>query len=107
MVIAPLSTLPHWQREIEAWTDLNAVLFHGDSFSRELIFEHELHYRTERNVKIRKPLKFNVLLTTPEMGAASAPHVLRVASSLSYIFTLFHVEFRVLMVFIIIFCILS
>jgi SNF2 family DNA or RNA helicase len=30
----------------------------------------QTHYRNERNVKIRKPLKFHVLLTTPEMAIA-------------------------------------
>ena len=28
LVIAPLSTLPHWQREVETWTKLNAVTYH-------------------------------------------------------------------------------
>ena len=29
LVIAPLSTIPNWQREFEAWTDLNVVVYHG------------------------------------------------------------------------------
>ncbi len=29
LVIAPLSTIVHWQREFEAWTDINAIVYHG------------------------------------------------------------------------------
>ena len=29
LVVAPLSTLSHWQREVESWTDLNVLLYHG------------------------------------------------------------------------------
>lgn len=29
LVIAPLSTIPNWQREFESWTDLNVVVYHG------------------------------------------------------------------------------
>ena len=25
LVVAPLSTLPHWQREVEAWTGITGV----------------------------------------------------------------------------------
>jgi chromodomain-helicase-DNA-binding protein 7 len=27
LVVVPLSTLPHWQREFEAWSDLNVVVY--------------------------------------------------------------------------------
>lgn len=29
LVIAPLSTIPNWQREFEGWTDLNVIVYHG------------------------------------------------------------------------------
>ncbi|PSN41756.1 Chromodomain-helicase-DNA-binding protein 8 [Blattella germanica] len=29
LVIAPLSTIPNWQREFEAWTDMNVIVYHG------------------------------------------------------------------------------
>ena len=29
LIVAPLSTLEQWKREIELWTDLNVVLYHG------------------------------------------------------------------------------
>ena len=28
LVVAPLSTVAHWQREIESWTGMNTVVFH-------------------------------------------------------------------------------
>lgn len=45
LVIAPLSTIPHWQREFEAWTDMNVVVFHGNLISRNLICDAEYYYK--------------------------------------------------------------
>lgn len=33
LVVAPLSTVMHWQREFQNWSDMNAVLFHGQQVS--------------------------------------------------------------------------
>ncbi|CAN0346710.1 unnamed protein product, partial [Hapterophycus canaliculatus] len=30
LVIAPLSTVTHWQREFQTWSNMNAIVFHGD-----------------------------------------------------------------------------
>ena len=35
-VVAPLTTLGHWQREIETWTDMNCVVYAGASTDREI-----------------------------------------------------------------------
>lgn len=32
LVVAPLSTIGNWQREFDAWTDMNAVVYLGASF---------------------------------------------------------------------------
>jgi chromodomain-helicase-DNA-binding protein 7 len=45
LIIAPLSTLFNWQREIESWTDMNVVVFHGSAASREIIKKHEIHFK--------------------------------------------------------------
>jgi superfamily II DNA or RNA helicase len=37
LVVAPLSTVPNWVREIEEWTDFRAVAFTGNEKSRSLI----------------------------------------------------------------------
>jgi len=47
LVIAPLSTIPNWQREFEMWTDMNAVVYHGTTPSRNMIQEYELYYKDE------------------------------------------------------------
>jgi SNF2 family DNA or RNA helicase len=36
-VIAPLTTLGHWQREIETWTDMNCVVYAGGQADRDCI----------------------------------------------------------------------
>lgn len=36
-VIAPLTTLGHWQREVETWTDMNCVVYAGTAQDRAAI----------------------------------------------------------------------
>ncbi len=36
LVIAPLSTLTHWQREVEAWTTMYPVVYHGSELDRQV-----------------------------------------------------------------------
>ena len=47
LVIAPLSTLSHWQREIEAWTDMSVLHYHGSRADRDIMVAHE--FRFERD----------------------------------------------------------
>jgi len=69
LVIAPLSTVPNWQREFETWTDLNVVVYHGSVASRNMIQEYELFYRHPDNpqMNLKDCYKFNVLITTFEI----------------------------------------
>ena len=67
LVIAPLSTIPNWQREFEGWTEMNVIVYHGSATSRQMIQDYEVHYRTETGKLIRDITKFNVLITTFEM----------------------------------------
>jgi len=48
LVIVPLSTLGNWQREFEAWTDLNVIVYHGSSASRCMLQEYEIYYKDEK-----------------------------------------------------------
>lgn len=48
LVIVPLSTLGNWQREFEAWTDLNVIVYHGSSASRCMLQEYEMYYKDEK-----------------------------------------------------------
>ncbi|KAK9833308.1 hypothetical protein WJX81_005199 [Elliptochloris bilobata] len=70
LVIAPLTTLGHWKREIETWTPMNAVLYAGDAADRALIQEHELRFAGDP--KSSKRAKFNILLASYEMVAKDA-----------------------------------
>jgi hypothetical protein len=41
LLVVPLSTLQHWQRELDAWTTLHSVIFHGPKEARDVLLEHE------------------------------------------------------------------
>lgn len=45
LVIAPLSTIPNWEREFRTWTQLNVVVYHGSQASRKTIQAYEMYYR--------------------------------------------------------------
>jgi len=78
LVVAPLSTLGHWQREFRAWSDMNVIVYHGSQSSRERIQMEEFDWlwtddthtraRTEKNLKDLNAnnFKFNVMITTPQ-----------------------------------------
>lgn len=76
LVIAPLSTLPHWQREFEAWTDLRVLVYHGTEASRDIMFEYEFFYKDPKTDQIIPGLcKFDVILTTYEMTLSGQHHL--------------------------------
>lgn len=64
LVLAPLTTLGHWQREIEAWTDMNCVVYAGSAVDRSVIQKHDLWLVDESNKKVVKP---HVVLTPYEI----------------------------------------
>lgn len=67
LVIAPLSTIPNWQREFEGWTDMNIIVYHGSMTSKQMIAEYEFYYKNDNGKTIKDLHKFNVLITTFEM----------------------------------------
>uniref|UniRef100_A0A1A9ZZF1 Chromo domain-containing protein n=1 Tax=Glossina pallidipes TaxID=7398 RepID=A0A1A9ZZF1_GLOPL len=67
LVIAPLSTIPNWQREFESWTDMNVVVYHGSVTSKQMIQDYEFYLKSESGKILKEPVKFNVLITTFEM----------------------------------------
>lgn len=67
LIIAPLSTIPNWQREFEAWTDMNVVVYHGSQQSKSMIQEYEFYFKNEEGEPIKEITKFNVLITTFEI----------------------------------------
>ncbi|CAO0794785.1 unnamed protein product [Mucor circinelloides] len=72
LIIAPLSTIPHWTRAFGAWTDLNVIDFRGSVTARNLIVETEFHYQDAEGNIIPNKFKFDVLITTYEMASAGA-----------------------------------
>lgn len=71
LIVVPLSTIGHWRREIESWTDLNVCVYHdiGDRSSkftakdmRSIIRDTEWYYPGLGN----SIFKFHILLTTFE-----------------------------------------
>lgn len=42
LIIAPLTTLGHWKREIETWTDMNCVLYCGTAKDKKIIRTYEM-----------------------------------------------------------------
>ena len=66
LVIAPLSTLPHWKNEFERWSKLNAVIFHGNSQAREIIQRYEMFVYNSEGQRLFDLLQFDVLITNYE-----------------------------------------
>ena len=69
LVVAPLSTLTHWQREITDWTELQVLLYHGSRESRALMLRHEFwmdapEAASTKSARAGRHLKFHVLLTS-------------------------------------------
>ncbi|CAO0790446.1 unnamed protein product [Mucor circinelloides] len=75
LIVAPLSTIPHWERAVRAWTDLNVIDYRGSTFSRDLIVETEFYYKDVQSKPIPNRYKFDVLITTYEMASLGAPHI--------------------------------
>ena len=85
LIVAPLSTIPHWQREFTGWTDFNTIVYHGSAKERELIRELEFAFECDRPEEIGMNQRYlkkchrknapewmrtwmtQVVITTPEM----------------------------------------
>ena len=44
LIVVPLSTVENWKRELESWTDMNVVVFHGNATSIQVIRDYEWSY---------------------------------------------------------------
>jgi SNF2 family DNA or RNA helicase len=63
LVCVPLSTIQHWKRESETWTNMITCLYHdagGGRDMRDIIREYEWYYKGHS----RRLLKFHLLITT-------------------------------------------
>ncbi|RKP40233.1 SNF2 family N-terminal domain-containing protein, partial [Dimargaris cristalligena] len=75
LVVAPLSTVPHWEREFRSWTTLNVLVYHGSAASRNLIVDTEYYFKDPQGRVIPHYYKFDVIITTYEMISAGAGHL--------------------------------
>ncbi|KAI7898024.1 SNF2 family N-terminal domain-containing protein [Cokeromyces recurvatus] len=75
LIVAPLSTIPHWERAFKAWTNLNVIDYRGSILSRNLIAETEFYYKDIQSRTIPNRYKFDVLITTYEMALAGTHHI--------------------------------
>lgn len=69
LVVVPLSTLRHWQREFATWApQMNTVIYAGNQTARHTIQQYEFKFEQDKpkNKKGTLP-KFNVLITSYEM----------------------------------------
>ena len=57
LVIAPLSTIPNWQREFELWSDMNVIVYHGSQTSRNMLAEYEMYYKDDKGELIQGQLQ--------------------------------------------------
>ena len=48
LVVAPLSTIQHWQREFEHWSNLDAVIYHGSARGRAMARQLDLFCRPDK-----------------------------------------------------------
>lgn len=84
LIVVPLSTMPHWVRELNEWTGLDTVVYYGNKDARAVIMKHEWAFPppsaaaapkssgkgAKRPRKILVP-KFDVCVTTYEMLTGS------------------------------------
>ena len=72
LVIAPLSTLEHWKRTVEEWTNMNCILYYdqnGQPGRRSIQYYEWYHYNiTMRGTTVPSELsKFQILITSYEV----------------------------------------
>ena len=76
LIVAPLSTLPHWEREFEAWSGLRVITYHGNAPGRDVQYEYEFFYRQPGSDQpVPGVCRFDVLITTYEMALAGEGHL--------------------------------
>ena len=75
LIVAPLSTIQHWQREVNDWTGLHGVIFHGNEDARTVLLDFEWASQPRQGKqktwgdKLANP-KFDVCITTYETFTA-------------------------------------
>jgi chromodomain-helicase-DNA-binding protein 7 len=72
LIVAPLSTLEHWRREIEGWTNMNCVVYHDNNGKkgRDMMRTYEWYKPsgTSGAAATKMVPKIDVLITTYEIA---------------------------------------
>lgn len=73
LIVAPLSTLSHWENEIRQWTTLSVLLYHdvNGNKGRQRIRDLEFFYKNSK----KRICKFNILLTSYETCLTDLEHL--------------------------------
>ena len=67
LIVAPLSTVVNWQREVTLWTDFDVIVYHGNQEDREIAREYDFFYSNDDSKSKKKDgYKMQVVITTPE-----------------------------------------
>ena len=72
LIVAPKSTIPHWVREIEDWTNMVPIEYTGDKDARTKMREHEFFVDFHARSKFAK---FNVIVTTYDILQIDNDHL--------------------------------
>ncbi|ORZ10799.1 SNF2 family N-terminal domain-domain-containing protein [Absidia repens] len=72
IIIAPSSRIPHWEQSFKTWTDMNVIDYRGSTFARNIIMDTEFYYKGQDGNIIPNRYKFDVLITSYEVAAASS-----------------------------------
>ena len=48
LIVVPLSTVQHWHRELDSWTNLNMIIYHGSRDDRDIIRQYEMAFERDR-----------------------------------------------------------
>lgn len=56
LVVAPVSTLGHWLRELRSLTDMNCIVYGGNPEDRQIIREHEFYHDGTKRAKFHVEL---------------------------------------------------
>ncbi|XP_077348882.1 chromodomain-helicase-DNA-binding protein 7 isoform X2 [Lithobates pipiens] len=75
LVIAPLSTIPNWEREFRTWTELNVIVYHGSQASRKTIQLYEMYFKDSQGKAIKGAYRFHAIITTFEMILTDCPEL--------------------------------
>ncbi|XP_026548078.1 chromodomain-helicase-DNA-binding protein 7 [Notechis scutatus] len=75
LVIAPLSTIPNWEREFRTWTELNVVVYHGSQASRRMIQTYEMYFKDPQGRAVKGSYRFHAIITTFEMILTDCPEL--------------------------------